>query len=418
MTSTKELGQKKDEVADKVKELGRNGAAKFYGINPSTFRDFLYKNDLPTKKENKETKTTTMNIKGDSVDIETPKSTDILDNDEIIRGRKLNPENYEIEGLVDSEWESPNGELLKARKLQLRRKKDTIGRLVLPARSDGKNYAPPKPPKQKNGNKLYVVLGDQQAPFHAPKLVEKQLQLIDSQDVHTIVNLGDTNDFPDISRYKKNPELEEIGTVQNCVNNGYDILRNQREAAPKANIVKIIGNHDVRLRDFQLQYVPQLFGLKRAEIEGIEEEPVMSLTNLMRLDELKIDLVGDYTSFEHGQFNISDYLAVRHGWYANKGAGKSALNTLEHLGYSVIVGHTHRQAIVHKTTFDIHGNSTVLCAVEIGGSCRVDITGLGFAPAPDWQQGGCTVEVWPDGRFHIDLMTYVNDELYWRDMRF
>lgn len=418
MTSTEELLSKKKEVADKVKEVGRNKAAKYFNVNPSTFRDFLYRYDLPTKKEKTEDNVTTMKIKGNSVDIETPKAPGFPNNDEIIRERNLDPSDYEIEGLIDSEWDSPNGETLRARKLQLRRKKNTIGRLVLPARTDGKNYAPPKPPKLKNGNKLFVVLGDQQSPFHDPVLEDKQLQLIDSQNVNTIVNLGDTNDFPDISKYKKNPELEEIATVQKCINGGYDIIRNQREAAPNSRIVKIIGNHDVRLRDFQLNYVPQLFGLKRAEIEGIEEEPVMSLTNLMRLDELKVDLVGDYASFEHGQFNISDYLAVRHGWYANKGSGKSALNTLEHLGYSVIVGHTHRQAIVHKTTFDIHGNSTTLCAVEIGGSCRLDITGLGFAPAPDWQQGGATVEVWPDGRFHVDLMTYVNGELYWRDMRF
>jgi hypothetical protein len=417
MSDLEELLAKKDEVANKVREIGRNKAAKYYGVNPSTFRDFLYRNQLPSKKE-KAKKGASMSIKGDSVEIESPKTTDELDNEELIKERNLDPELFTVEGLVDSEWDSPNGETLRARKLHLRRKKDTIGRIVLPARADGKNYSPPNPPKQKNGNKLYVVIGDPQAPFHDQKLVDKQLQLIANNNVHTIVNLGDTNDFPDISKYKKNPELEEIATVQRCVNAGYDLLRDEREAAPDAKIVKIIGNHDIRLRDFQLAQVPQLFGLKRAEIEGIEEAPVMSIENLLRLDELKVDLVGDGMNFEHGQFNISDYLAVRHGWYANKGAGKSALNTLEHLGYSVLVGHTHRQAIVHKTTFDIHGNSTTLCAVEIGGSCRLDITGLGFAPAPDWQQGGATVEVWPDGRFHVDLMTFVNNELYWRDMRF
>lgn len=418
MTDTDKLLNKKDEVAKKVREIGRNKAAKYYGVNPSTFRDFLYRENLPSKKEKQEKDSSSISIKGNSVEIESRKTTDELDNEQIIRERNLNPDLYEIEGLTDSEWDSPNGEVLRARKLQLRRKKDTIGRLVLPARVDGPKFKTPKPKKTKQGTKLYVILGDQQAPFHDPKLEEKQLSLIDSQEVHTIVNLGDTMDFPDISKYKKNPELEEVASVQESVNSGYQRLKNQREAKPDAEIVKIIGNHDVRLRDFQLLRIPELYGLKRAELPDLEESPVLSVDYLLRLDELKVDLVGEYANYEHGQYNISDYLAVRHGWYANKGSGKSALNTLDHLGYSIIVGHTHRQAIVHKTTFDIHGNSTTLCAVEIGGSCRIDITGLGFAPAPDWQQGGATVEVWPDGRFHVDLMTYVNSELYWRDMRF
>lgn len=417
---TNDLEQIKDQVAQKVREVGRTQAADYYEINRSTFRDFLYKHDLPTTKDKiSKGNGSSLKIKKDNVEIETAKQSEPFNNnDEIIKERNLDPKDWEFEGLVDSEWDSPNGEVLRARKLTLKRKNNTKGRLVLPARTDGKIWKAPKPKTTKNGSKLFVVVGDQQAPFHCPELEEKQLTLIDSEEVHTIVDIGDTNDFPDISRYKKNPELEEVATVQKCVNGGYKRLENQRAAAPDARIVKIIGNHDVRLRDFQLNYVPQLFGLKRAEIEGIEEEPVMSITNLMRLDELQVELVGDNMSFEHGQFNISDKLAVRHGWYANKGAGKSALNTLEHLGYSIIVGHTHRQAIVHKTVFDIHGEPSVLAAAEIGASCRVDVTGLGFAPAPDWQQGGLTVEVWPDGRFHMDLMTYVNGDLYWRGNRY
>lgn len=419
MSTTKELLNRKDEVASKVKELGRNKAAKYFDINPSTFRDFLYNNDLPTRRE-KQSKTS-LKVKGDDLEIETKKDTDLDEDDEIVRSRGYDPEEYSLEGIVDSEWDSPSGELLRAKKLTLRRKNNTKGRLVLPARVDGKNWEAPKGAIRKdNGSYLSVVVGDQQSPFHDPVLEDKQLQLIDSQkdNIQEIVNLGDTMDMPTISRFKGNPEEEETAAVQQCVDGGHKRLDNQRNAAPNAKIIKIIGNHDVRLRNYQIEKVPLLFGLKKAQIEGIEEEPVMSIRNLLRLDELKVELVGEYASFEHGQYNISDYLAVRHGWYAKKGAGKSALDTLEHAGYSIIVGHTHRQAIVHKTTFDIHGNSTTQCAVEIGASCLLGVTGLGFAPLPDWQQGGCTVQVWPDGRFHVDLMTYVNGDLYWRDMRF
>lgn len=419
MSDTNKLLDIKDEVAEKVRELGRTGAAEYYGINPSTFRDFLYKNDLPTKKDKIGPESKGLKIKGDDAEITTD---EFVDPDEIIKERKLDPSVWQFEGLTDSEWQAPSGEWLKARKLNLRYKA-TKDRIVLPARIDIKDWVPPKGAKKKDdGSVLFAVLGDQQAPFHDPVLEDKQLQLIDSQKdyIQGIVNLGDTNDFPTISRFKGNPELELVAAVQDCMDSGAQRLWNQRTAAPDAEIIKIIGNHDVRWRNFQIERIPEAYGIRKAKFdhEDIEGEPLLNLKNVMRLDELKVDLVGEFQSWEHGQYNISDYLAVRHGWYANKGSGKSALSTLEHAGYSMIVGHTHRQAIVHKTTFDIHGNSTTICGVEIGGSCRLDVTGLGFAPLPDWQQGGCTVQVWPDGRFHVDLMTYVNEELYWRDMRF
>jgi hypothetical protein len=44
--------------------------------------------------------------------------------------------------------------------------------------------------------------------------------------------------------------------------------------------------------------------------------------------------------------------------------------------------------------------------------------GLGYAVAPDWQNGFATAQVWDDGRFKLDLATYVSDALFWRDQRY
>lgn len=48
-SKTDKLEGKKEEVAAKVKEVGQIQAAKFYKIPRTTFRDFLDRNDLPTK---------------------------------------------------------------------------------------------------------------------------------------------------------------------------------------------------------------------------------------------------------------------------------------------------------------------------------------------------------------------------------
>ena len=47
--------------------------------------------------------------------------------------------------------------------------------------------------------------------------------------------------------------------------------------------------------------------------------------------------------------------------------------------------------------------------------CRLD---LGYTVAPDWQQGFATATIYPDGTFKLDLATYVNNTLYWRDQRY
>lgn len=414
---TTELEGRKEEVASKVRELGQVGAAKYYDIKRPTFRDFLYKHNLPTKKGQEYASEAKLLLKPDTAEVTTKASESIpSDNEKIIMDRGLNPDDWEFTGMTDSEWDSPTGETLHSRKITLVRKNG--GEFIAPTRTDGPKYEKPvNIPISKDGS-LFFVGGDDQAPFHDPYLEEKKLNLFASENFHTIVKIGDTNDFPNISKYKKNPETEEKAQVNNCVQAGYDIMRREREAAPDSRIIKLIGNHDVRLRDFVLATVPELHGLRRAEKDGVLEPSVLSVEFLQRLDELGIELVGDHASYEHGEFQISKYVAARHGWFAAKHSGASAIKTLEHLLYSILTGHTHRLALVHKTVHNINGELTVLAAAETGCLCRVEKDGLGFQPSPDWQQGGATVQVWPDGKFHIDLITYVDGDLIWRGNRY
>jgi hypothetical protein len=49
LSKISDLEKRKDEVANKVREVGQGKAAKHFNVSRSTFRDFLYRNDLPTK---------------------------------------------------------------------------------------------------------------------------------------------------------------------------------------------------------------------------------------------------------------------------------------------------------------------------------------------------------------------------------
>lgn len=355
--------------------------------------------------------------------ISTP--SDVLaDPDTLMRERGFNPEEWEVLEATINEWEgSPTKADQKDdklgnrlyRQLKIRIKRKVV--LSFPTPAQSADYRRLKVVAGRPGPEghLVVFTGDQQAPYHDLELHGRFCQWLEDNKPAKGVLMGDTVDFPDISRHRLRPE--STASVQQCINSGYNILRDYVEASPETEWVKLCGNHDERIRNTLIDWTMELWGLKRAEIEGRDEVSVLSIEHLLRLDELGIHYLEPEGSYEHAQIEVSPYLAARHGWLATKGSGVSALKTLEHLGYSIIVGHTHRQSLVHKTTHDISGEPTTLAGVETGCMCQVK-GGLGYAVAPDWQQGFATANVYPDGKFKIDLATYVSGALLWRNQRY
>jgi hypothetical protein len=366
-------------------------------------------------------------IKGDEAEIvgpQTPASSKpyphLDDPDSMLRERGLNPEEWSILGATVNEWDGPQagGSVITYHqaKLNLRRKRPELE--ILPARSDGW-VAPPRV-EPAYGSQLIVVAGDHQAPFHDKKLHGLFCSFLEENDPDRIVILGDTVDYPNISRHRLDPE--NVATVNECTQSGYDLLRDIRTSALHAEIDLLAGNHDQqRLRDILIDKAPQLYDIKRADTEETQDEKVLIFPYLVRLDELGINYVDPEGPYDLAQINLTPKLAVRHGWIARQGSGNSALATLEHLGYSVIIGHSHRQSLVYHTKHDIDGEPSTLTAAEAGCMCRINQTPIegrkwpNYTVAPDWVNGFCTVTTHPNGYFRIDHATYVNGALLWRD---
>lgn len=364
-----------------------------------------------------------LKLENDRAELTSTPSDQLASPEDLMIERGLNPEDWEVKSMTINEWEGApvktdqsNGKVVNRLYRQL--KINLVKKLKLsfptPAESSDFRRAKIVAPKNVNGQ-LTVFTGDQQAPFHDRDLHERFLGWLKNNRPAKGVLIGDTVDFPDISRHRWNPE--GTATVQECINAGYGIVRDYVEASPDTEWIALAGNHDERIRNTLLDQAARLYGVKRAEIEDTEEASVLSVAHLLRFDELGVHFVEPEGSYDQCQVNISPYLAARHGWLASKGSGSSALKTLEHLGYSVVVGHTHRQSLVHKTTHDIEGQPTTVAGVETGCMCRIE-EGLGYAVAPDWQNGFATAHLWPDGKFKIDLATYVSDVLMWRDQRY
>lgn len=344
-----------------------------------------------------------------------PAST-LTDPDTLLRERGLDPSEWEITHLKVNEWHAPDGTPLKQLTVNLKKKLQ----LVLPFAVEPPKYkAPPKTLLKSNSKdtELVVFVGDQQAPHHDLNLHRIFCDWLRKNKPSRGILMGDTVDFGDISRHAANPEWD--ASVQEGINAGYLLLRDYVQSSTNTAWTKLMGNHDERIRQQLLNYVRQLYGLRQADIPelGQSDPPVWCVSHLLRLDSLDIQFVAPNGGYNHAQVKLSDHLAARHGWIVRRGSGASALGTLEALGYSIVVGHTHRQSLVHKTTHDIDGTLATLAAAETGCMCRIQ-DGLGYTVAPDWQNGFATASIWPDGTFKLDLATYVNDTLYWRDQRY
>jgi hypothetical protein len=369
-------------------------------------------------------------IKGDDAECQTrvQEGEVVTDPDRMLLERGLDPVEWYVDGITVNEWEGlQKGGLNKTKlyqtKFHAKRKQPYEG--LMPVRVDGQKL-PPKVKRVGDDPQLVVICGDQQAPFYDEHLHSCFLQWLEYNQPDRGVVLGDLGDYPDISRHPSDPE--NLAKAQECLQTSGDILRDYVWASIDTEWDYLIGNHDERLRQYMLKNAPKMFPLYTVDTDQGQGEEIHAMSHILRLDEIDVHLVEPHGTYEHAQIELSDKLAVRHGWLARQGSGVTALQTLSQTGYSVIVGHTHRQSIVYKSQPEIDGVLRTTLAVEAGCMCRIDKRGFFDSQGrrypnygaghPDWQQGWATAIIWPDGTFKVDLATYVNGIVLWRDQRY
>ena len=379
-----------------------NAASKF-GIDANNPTPPKGKKKPSTKKANK--------AKDGSVYVVSENEKEWGDIGKLIERRNLKTKDWFVKQARVNQW---GGEAIGEND-QLR--VDLVPRfeMLLPAKTEG--WKPPKPKKSERTNKgLVACLGDHHAPFHSRDLHAATVEWLREFKPERGVIIGDLLDYDQLSRHRPTPEWSR--SVQECVNAGYNILRDYIVASPATKWQMLDGNHEERMRNKVIDQIRSVFGITRAQTEEAKNEPpVLATPYLLRLDELGVEWVDPAGGYENAQIKLTSELAVRHGYISKKGSGASARTTLQHLRYSIIVGHCHRQSIIHDTAHSIDGDPKVLMGCEAGTMAEIR-GGLGYANNPDWQMGFATAQIYPkDGTFKVDLATYVDGLLMWRDWR-
>jgi hypothetical protein len=398
------------------------GAARVLERDPSGLRRWMRRHGIeaPEPKQQAErvkALPVTTTVKGDDAVLVSNPSADVGHLGDLIRSRGLKPADWVVVSTTINEWEAlahgggANGEprtvTLKQLKVTLKRR-PTV-ELVSQARHVPALVKSKRRPRKAGRAELIVVEGDHQIPYHDPDLDNAATQFVaDLQPVEHIF-LGDTADFPTISRHDDHPAA--MASAQECLDEAYAMLRRRAQAAPDARRRKLKGNHDWRLESELLKRAERVYGITPAG----EDTPALSLRRLLHLDQLGIELVEDVRGWQHAEIELvpgRGGLVVRHGFVTGHNTAK---RTLAKLGRSVIVGHDHgKESAFHLA----YPDRLLLQAHVIGGMFRNDEVWPHFAVQPNWHPGFVTVTRWPnDGRFIVDHALWQDGHLYWRDRR-
>lgn len=319
--------------------------------------------------------------------------------EDVIRAHGDDPDECVILRQRGNRWGDP-GEPMHQLRVDWVRKAE----LIQPA--DPKDWsAPPKPKKRKREKYLdAVVISDHHAPHHERTFHRLFLEYLADVQPGLIEVNGDLLDFSTISRHREREG--EVGSVNECLQAGFEILRDYREVCPDAVIRFKRGNHSERLRHL---IIDNARGLHNVTPAG-EDVPALSLQRLLRLDELHVEYID--VEWDQAKTLLSPKLAARHGFSTAKNAGEQIL---DRLAGSTIQGHDHRAGITLRTEHTNDPDDPINVRMAIQGGCACVIPGgLNYVNGgePNWQNAFGAFRIWKDnGDFHGSLGIYVKGRL-------
>lgn len=418
----------------------KRAAAEALGVASTTFKDHLKRRGLFAQAEAllqtppPAARAHGVTVGEGEVTVTLPESEGAAlgDYGDLLRQRGLDPEDWVVVSVKANKWnamtsdkETGANQIVEMHQWTISLRPALHKLLAAPAvhvprvKRTGPGPAPSEKPV------TIVVEGDHQFPYHDQRLHEASVAMLrDLSRKYRLseqVFLGDSGDFPTISRHDDHPAaMAPVNAVLQCT---YDRFREKRDAAPNIRVRKILGNHDWRLESELLKRCERMYGITPAQRDGQELEiPALHLNRLLHLPELGIELVESRRGWQHGEIELVSGprgLVVRHGWLTGS---NTAERSLVKRGRSIIVGHIHRreQVFVWDPSMECERIGVVAGTMSMVRGGR-DAEGNdaetfpNFAPLDNWLQGCVIVTKWPDGDFCAEHAKFVDGKLRWRD---
>ena len=276
-----------------------------------------------------------------------------------------------------------------------------------------------KPPKR--DHKLIFVWGDAQIgyrriddelmPIHDESAINAALLLARDLQPNVVVDLGDTTDFAELSRFS--PDSDHFqGTLQPSLQRTHELFAQFTAVTPGADRVSVWSNHVKRLSDHILKNAPALYNIKAAN----EKYPAMSYPGLLKLDQIGWDYADGYP----GEYQYAKDLAFMHGTFAVSSGSTANKLSKANYGRNVVQGHKHSVERQYHTDRD----GRALGAFVVGALCRIDgvvpsyhnSVGVDNQPVKhyeNWQQSVMVVEDYGDGIYNFKDVLIRDGKLFY-----
>ena len=250
-------------------------------------------------------------------------------------------------------------------------------------------------------------IGDEMLPLHDLQAMAAVHQLARNLQPDVVVNLGDTTDLSELSRFK--PDSRHFqNTLQPSLQSTHDWLASITEVTPKAERHIVDSNHWKRFGDYVLQNAGVL-----AEI------PELKLHRLLRLKEIGWQFHGGYGSAEYIYNPGDDEIAFKHGTLATANGSTAYKLNKENPDRFIVQGHQHRRGAEFST--DRKGHS--FGAFVVGALCHIDGRVPSFHSAIDpesdrpvkrfenWTQDVLVIRDYGEGNYQFDQVPITNGHI-------
>jgi hypothetical protein len=357
---------------------------------------------------------------GDAVSrVYTGSDADRLTPDDLLRGWKLDPTEWEIVGTVGvNRWLQNAGEDIWAYqyKARVQRRQPEVDFEDLPPLVQVKVTVKKETVRRKKTDlACAVIYPDSQISFWrdgdgdwhtthdegALDIARQVTAAVEAEHgIDVLVDLGDFLDATHFSRHRSAPAQVDRHGFKLAVARGQQELAARAALTPNADRWLIPGNHENRVTLWLIDNAPWLMGFTRTP----DERPMLSLEWLLQTDEHGWQVADAYPE---GAVWLSKNLRCIHGTVAKGVPGASAAEYLRE-EVNTIFGHTPRAQTVQKTIARGAETRTYIAHTP-GGLMRVDgavpsgTTGTTITGDPQlsrgerWDQGLSVVFYDPEG---------------------
>jgi len=254
------------------------------------------------------------------------------------------------------------------------------------------------PPKSRQDDvELLVVWPDMQigyfredwtgnvlAPTHDVRAIDCALSLVSYLQPDHIVDVGDSIDNPEFSKYDVPAELR--GTTNVSLATGFWVYHQMRGMCPTSSITVVDGNHGFnRLIRHGHTHTHDIHNIR---VVG-DELPALHPVRLMRFDELNVEYHGPYGEVDPLNFWGEHGLDIKHGDKVRAKPGGTVSASISNAQRSTTFGHIHRAESCSKRVHGVDGVDRLITVWSNGCLCRVDnaVPNASKTRLQDWQQG-------------------------------